>query len=340
MDAPTAAIDRATTAEGHNDSAMAEIGLLLYPGAQTAAIHGLTDLFSVANRMVAEHGDAARLLRISHWATRATGESLERIYDSQPGADGQPVAVVIPPSLGDTPSPASLQLSAAWVREQHSHGAIIGSVCMGAFVLAQTGLLDQRPATTHWNSAKAFAALYPQIRLDTDKPIIDDGDLITTAGLMAWAELGMRLVERLLGPGIATRTARYLLIEHRDNSECAGNFAPILGHGDAAILKVQHWLQSSGALEVSVNAMADKAGLEERTFLRRFRAATGLRPTEYCQHLRVGKAREMLEFTNGTVDHIAWTVGYQDPGAFRSTFKKITGFSPSDYRGRYGVRAT
>jgi len=340
MDAPEAAIDQATTAHVLKGSAVAEIGLLLYPGAQAAAIHGLTDLFSVANRMVAEHDDASRLLRVSHWSASATGESIERIYDSRPDADSHPVAVVIPPSLGDPPSPAALQLSAGWVREQHSRGAIVSSVCLGAFVLAQTGLLDQRPATTHWNSAKALSALYPQVRLDTDKPIIDDGDLITTAGLMAWAELGMRLVERLLGPGIATRTARYLLIEHRDNSECGGNFAPILGHGDEAILKVQHWLQSSGALEASVNTMADKAGLEERTFLRRFRASTGLRPTEYCQHLRVGKAREMLEFTNRTVDHIAWTVGYQDPGAFRSTFKKITGFSPRDYRDRYGVRAT
>ena len=84
-------------------------------------------------------------------------------------------------------------------------------------------------------------------------------------------------------------------------------------------------------------AMAQEANLEERTFLRRFRNATGLKPTEYCQHLRVGKARQMLEFTNGTIDHIAWTVGYQDPSAFRAIFKKITGLSPSDYRNRFGV---
>jgi len=173
--------------------------------------------------------------------------------------------------------------------------------------------------------------------VDVEKPMIDDGDLITTAGLMAWAELGLRVVERLLGPSIATATARFLMVEHSDSTKCGGNFAPILGHGDAAVLKVQHWLQASGAVEVSLSTMAAEAGLEARTFLRRFRAATGLKPTQYCQHLRVGKAREMLEFTNRTVDHIAWTVGYQDPGAFRSTFKKITGLSPRDYRGRFGV---
>ena len=114
-------------------------------------------------------------------------------------------------------------------------------------------------------------------------------------------------------------------------------FAPQLTHGDEPILKVQHWLQAKGGRDVSVSAMAEHAGMEERTFLRRFRNATGLKPTEYCQHLRVGKARQMLEFTNGTIDHIAWTVGYQDPSAFRATFKKITGLAPSDYRNRFGV---
>lgn len=96
-------------------------------------------------------------------------------------------------------------------------------------------------------------------------------------------------------------------------------------------------MQANGAVEVSLSVMAQQAGLEERTFLRRFRAATGLKPTEYCQHLRVGKAREMLEFTNGTIDHIAWTVGYTDPSAFRATFRKITGLAPSDYRSKFGV---
>lgn len=128
------------------------------------------------------------------------------------------------------------------------------------------------------------------------------------------------------------------MVEHSDSaSACGSNFAPILNHGDGPILQVQHWLQGTGATDVSLTAMAERAGLEERTFLRRFRAATGLKPTEYCQHLRVGKAREMLEFTNGTIDHIAWTVGYQDPGAFRATFKKITGLAPSEYRARFGV---
>jgi len=319
------------------ERAVAELGVLIYPGAQMAAVHGLTDLFGVADRIAVEH-QAAQLprLRVSHWQVE-NEQAPVRIYDSHPAEERGLLAVLIPPSIAgfsaEQASPGLLQ----WLRDQHARGATLGGVCVGSWLLAESGLLNSRSATTHWTSAKAFAERYPQIRLKADTPIVDDGDLITTAGLMAWSELGLRLVDRLLGPSIASATARFLVMEHSDSaSACGSNFAPILGHGDASILKVQHWLQSTGATDVSLAAMAERSGLEERTFLRRFRAATGLKPTEYCQHLRVGKAREMLEFSNGTIDHIAWTVGYQDPGAFRAIFKKITGLAPSEYRARFG----
>ena len=315
-----------------------ELGVLIYQGAQLAAVHGLTDLFGVANRIAAEHESAQLpLLRVSHWQVDAHGTPA-RTFDSHPGPEQPMMAVLVPPSIAefteDQAPPALLQ----WLRLQHAGGTVLGGVCIGSIMLARSGLLDGRSATTHWSSAKSFAASYPAVRLEADKPIVDDGDLITSAGLMAWSELGLRLVDRLMGPSVAADTARFLVIEHSASaSQCGSNFAPLLRHGDGAVLKVQHWLQASGAVDVSVAAMAQEANLEERTFLRRFRNATGLKPTEYCQHLRVGKARQMLEFTNGTIDHIAWTVGYQDPGAFRTIFKKITGLSPSDYRNRFGV---
>jgi len=323
------------------ERAVAEIGLLIYPGAQTAAVHGLTDLFEVANRMVdKQQSTQLPRLRVSHWQVDSRCEP-QRIFDSLADGDSGPLAaVLIPPSIMGLPGIEAMEGLSRWVVAQHSAGAIIGTVCLGAFVLAQTGLLDGRAATTHWTQAAPLSERFPNIRVHADKPIIDDGDIITTAGLMAWSELGLRLVDRLMGPSIATSTARFLVIEHSDSAaSCGSHFAPILGHGDAAVLKVQHWLQNIGAVDVSVAEMAQRAGLEERTFLRRFRAATGLKPTEYCQHLRVGKAREMLEFTQGTVDHIAWTVGYQDPAAFRATFKKITGLAPSEYRNTFGVGA-
>ncbi|MET1078892.1 MAG: helix-turn-helix domain-containing protein [Pseudomonas sp.] len=317
-----------------------EIGLLVYPGAQMAAVHGLTDLLGVAQRIAGEEASGTLpRLRISHWSFGNDLTTLQRSFDSLPEHDSPLAAVLIPPSLAGLPGAAVLEQLAQWLRQQHASGATLGAVCLGAYLLAETGLLDGRTVTTHWTHAQALALRFPRLKVDADRALIDDGDILTSAGLMAWAEVGLRLVDRVLGPSIASRTARFLMIEHRDSAaQCGSHFAPLLNHGDAAVLKVQHWLHGNGAVDVSLAAMAALACLEERTLLRRFRSATGLKPTEYCQHVRVGKARQMLEFSTGTVEHIAWTVGYQDPGAFRATFKKITGLSPSEYRGRFGAR--
>ncbi|WP_339530102.1 GlxA family transcriptional regulator [Pseudomonas mucidolens] len=315
-----------------------ELGVLIYSGAQMAAVHGLTDLFGVANRIAAEHqAEQLPLLRVSHWQVDPDGIPA-RVFASLAGADQPLMALLVPPSIAEFHEEQAPPALLDWLRRQHAGGTVLGGVCIGSIMLARSGLLDGRRATTHWSSAESFAARYPAVCLEADKPMVDDGDLITSAGLMAWSDLGLRLVERVLGPSIGASTARFLVIEHSASaSQCGSNFAPIFSHGDAAILKVQHWLQGCGAVNVSLPDMARQAGLEERTFLRRFRCATGLKPTEYCQHLRVGKARQMLEFTHSTIDHIAWTVGYQDPNALREIFKRITGLAPSDYRNRFGV---
>jgi transcriptional regulator GlxA family with amidase domain len=133
-------------------------------------------------------------------------------------------------------------------------------------------------------------------------------------------------------------TGRFLLIDPVGREQRHySSFAPRLNHGDEAVLKVQHWLQAKEAKSVTASAMAKKAGMEERTFLRRFKASTGLTPTEYVQHLRIGKARELLEFTKRPVDQIAYSVGYEDASAFRRTFNRIMGLTPSKYRHRFGV---
>ena len=158
---------------------------------------------------------------------------------------------------------------------------------------------------------------------------------------MAWADLGMKLVDRLLGSTIMLETARFLLVDPPGREQrYYSSFSPNFHHGDRSILSVQHWLQSNGARDANLHAMVARSGLEERTFLRRFQKATGLRPTEYCQQLRVGRAREMLEFTNNTVDQIAFSIGYEDAGAFRRIFHKVMGISPSAYRKRFGLTTT
>jgi transcriptional regulator GlxA family with amidase domain len=156
---------------------------------------------------------------------------------------------------------------------------------------------------------------------------------------MAWVDLGLKLVDRFLGPTVMLETARFFLVDASGRQQrFYSNFSPKLHHGDGPILKVQQWLQTSDVSSLSVSAMATKARMGERTFLRRFQKATGLTPTEYLQHLRVGKARESLEFSSLAMKEIAWKVGYEDYGAFRKVFQKIMGLSPADYRLRFSVQ--
>lgn len=314
---------------------IAEIGLVDYHACQLAMIHGMTDMLRIAGDLSEAHGGGR--LRISHWRLRPDG-GMARSYDTHEGQGGTPAVLVVPGALIRPLDADEAAPYARWLLDRHAQGAVLGSVCGGAFVLAATGLLGGRPATTHWTFANAFRDRFPDVRLDIDKAMIDDGDIVTAGGMLAWTDLALRLIDRLLGPTVMVETARYFLVDPggRDQRHF-GSFSPRLTHGDAAILQVQHWLQQKQGHGVGVAAMAAQARLEERTFLRRFRAATGLKPTEYAQNLRVAKARELLEFTNSPVDRIAWSVGYEDPGAFRKVFHRIVGLSPGDYRNRFGT---
>lgn len=318
---------------------MMEVRIVVYPGAQQAAVLGLTDVFEVANRVVLGHqSDSKTLVRVTHW-TQEHREKPSLGFDSCPlasAATTTTAAVILPPTLGEPARATDFPILLAWLRDLHAQGVVLTSVCAGAFLLAATGLMAGRRMTTHWSYAELLQNLYPDIRVDADRLLIDDGDIITAGGLMAWTDLGLRLVDRLLGPSVMMETARMLLVDPSGREQRFYSvFSPRLTHGDPAILKVQHWLQATEAQDVSLASMAAESGLEERTFLRRFQKATGMRTTEYCQRLRVGKAKEFLQFSTATVEQITWDVGYSDVGAFRKVFMRIVGLSPSEYRRRF-----
>lgn len=313
----------------------AEVGILLYRGCQTAMVHGLTDMLMTASDFSAARG--GRTLRVSHWSLDRAS-SFARSFDTHPGADGQADVLVAPGRLTGPVTTEEAGPFARWLAAQHARGAVLASNCGGTFLLAETGLLSGRSVTTHWMFADLLQIRFPDLNVEPEKIVIDDGDIITAGGLMAWADLAMRLIDHLLGPSIMVETSRFFLVDASGREQRHyGSFAPRLTHGDEAILRVQHWLQAKAARSVSVADMARESGLEERTFLRRFKAATGVKPTEYAQCLRVEKARELLQFTKRTVDQIAWSVGYEDPAAFRRVFGRLVGLPPGDYRRRFGA---
>ncbi len=316
----------------------AEVALLHYPGAQLAALHGLTDLFGIASDRSREiGGPTASMLRVTHWRPAAPEGPIEKVFDTHPGLSSRPAVAIAGPSLRNLPQdPETLDTLAGWLRDRHAAGAVVGSVCSGAYLLGHAGLLDGRVATTHWCHAADLAARFPAARIDPARLVVDDGDIITSGAVMAWTDLGLRLVERLLGSAVTVATARFMLFDPvgREQRHYSG-FAPRLNHGDGPVLRVQHWLQGVGGQGATLGAMADRAGLETRTFERRFLRATGLRPTEYCQHLRVARARELLELSALPIAQVAWKAGYGDEAAFRKVFRRVVGLTPGAYRRRF-----
>ncbi|GLS88928.1 AraC family transcriptional regulator [Cypionkella aquatica] len=309
------------------------IGILLYPNAQMSAVLGLTDLFQLADEIAGETSAVPRMC-VQHLTLEDGTPHL--VFASDPAPNSRPDVLILPPSLAQPITAAAAAPLTNWLRACHAEGTVLASVCAGAFLLGETGLLAGRAVTTHWTHAQTMQDRFPDAKVDADRLIIDGGDILSAGGLMAWTDLGLKLVDRFLGPITMAATARMMLVDPpgREQRYYSG-FVPRLTHGDAAILKSQHALQASEGRDAALGLLAEIAGLEQRTFLRRFQKATGLTATDYAQRLRVAKAQELLRFGQKPIEGVAWEVGYSDPGAFRKVFLRIVGLTPGDYRQRF-----
>lgn len=315
-----------------------EIGIVDYPGAQVACILGLTDLFGVASAIALEQRRSGQTpLRVTHWKLLHNRDAnLSCVYDSSPRGSSQPRTLIIPPTMVNFPHfdvPAGV---VSWVRSRHAAGTTLVSLCSGAFVLAKTGLADGRSVATHHASAEVLAKRFPQIVVDTNRRIIDDGDIITAGGFLSWVDVGLFLVDKILGLAVGAETARFVLSDPAaGEARYFTGFAPPRTHGDSAVLKAQQWVHMRDGRGVSLAAMAAAAGLERRTLLRRFASATGMAPIEYCRVVRIARARELLEGGNSSQKQIAQWLGYKDVASFARVFRKAVGSAPGTYRKRF-----
>jgi len=330
--------ERETAATGATN----EIGIVLYPGVQAACVHGLTDLFGIAAGIALDQRRDGRFpLRVTHWQpARSRDTELSCVYDSDPHGNPQPRILIIPPTMVDLPDPGIPAGVVSWLRSRYACGAKLISVCSGAFILAETGLVAGRSVSTHRICAEALAKRFPEITVDTNQRIIDDGDIITAGGFLAWVDVGLLLVDRILGVAVRAEAARFILSDPtaREARYFPG-FAPRQTHEDTAVLKAQEWVHIRDGRDVSLASMAAAAGLERRTFLRRFANATGMTPIEYCRAVRTARARELLEFGNTPQKEIAQSLGYEDVASFARAFRKVTGLAPGVYRKRFGLNA-
>ena len=316
------------------NSRVLDIGLLQYPGALSSAIFGLTELLSLANRISARYTEAKfPEFQVTHW--RVEGNNLFSQSHNTTRAD----ILIVPPSIEGTYYQAPDRFVLQWLAAQHRQGTTVCSACVGAFILAAAGLLDQRQATTHWNFAAQFKSRFPQVQLDTDRLLINDGDIITAGGVMAWLDLGLELVAQYTRPAVMMELGKLLVIDtgHREQRYYK-QFTPLFTHGNSAILKAQHYIQKHyREADLTVKTLAKHSLLGERTFLRNFTDATGLTPLEYLQRTRIQKSQTLLETSNAPIEQIALQVGYEDPSAFRKIFKRLTGLTPREFRQRFAT---
>lgn len=246
--------------------------------------------------------------------------------------------IVIVPTSGLDLDPKFVENSALlpWLKRQYDQGAYVVGVCMGAAYLAEAGLLDGRIATTHWAVAEQLAARYPKVNWRPDLFVTEDSRMLCSGGITGGNDVSLYLVEKLCGHEVAVQCAKSLLLHMPRTHQTGFAMLPVSSpHNNARIREVEHFLHDNFHRDISTEALASRAGLGARTFVRHFKAATGRLPAAYVQALRIEAAKAMLERDAMPVQSISAEVGYDDVAFFRGLFKRLVKMTPTEYRAHF-----
>lgn len=223
-----------------------------------------------------------------------------------------------------------------WIAKQYKQGAEVASLCIGAFLLASTGLLNGKHCATHWLMADEFRKMFPDINLIDDRIITDEQGLYTSGGAYSSLNLNLYLLEKFAGREMAVLASKIFEIDIERNSQSP--FIIFRGqkdHNDKTIREAQEYIETNYQEKITVDQLIDKFGVGRRTFERRFKQATSNTIIEYLQRVKMEAAKKQLEAGRKNVNEVMYDVGYTDSKSFREVFKKVTGMSPIDYRNKY-----
>lgn len=315
---------------------------LLIPRGHTSLVNivGTHQIFNQVNSFVKEKGAnpvfQVELIGMENPTRQSNGlfsVSPEKLISQIEKTD-----LIIIPAIHDAPEIAFSNNKdfIPWLKKQYQNGAEIVSLCVAAFFLAETGLLDGKQCSTHWIHAEDFKSRYPKTLLVPDKILTEDQGIYTSGGAYSYLNLLIYLVEKFAGREIAILTSKAFMIDLDKNSQSP--FIIFQGqkeHEDESIKKVQEFIETNYTTKMSVSQLAQIFAFSRRSLERRFKKATTNTVSQYIQRVKVEAAKKNLEKNQKNVNEVMYDVGYSDAKTFRSTFRKFTGISPIQYKNKY-----
>jgi len=249
--------------------------------------------------------------------------------------------VIVPPLSGDMN--AAIKLNAGlipWIVDQYNRGAEVASLCLGAFLLASTGLLNGKKCSTHWLFANEFRNMFPEVELVDEKVITEENHVYSSGGANSYWNLLLYLVEKYTNREMAILASKFFVIDMgRDDQSPFIIFQGQKYHEDVVVKNAQEYIEHNFQNKISVDELSDKFSVVRRTFERRFKKSTHNTVIEYIQRVKIEAAKKSFESSRKTIYEVMYDVGYTDIKAFRDVFKRITGMPPVDYRNKYNKNA-
>lgn len=325
-----------------HESTIMKVAILAYPQAVPTSVIGPYDILAKSGHVFKQlfpinSGDKFDITLVGHPTETLISHPLMPIEEAI--STRQQFDLVVIPAIEPLKIAEVLEQGTAmqdFIKTQYTGGAELASICMGAFLLASTGLLDGKRATTHWMGVDHFRQMFPEVILEDDKVIVDEGRIYSCGGAFTFTALMMYLVEKYCGHETAVMASKILLIDlYKDPQSSYQIFSLQHQHDDEVIREAQHRIEKEFTENISVTSLSENACMSTRTFLRRFKRATGNTPLEYLQRVRIEAAKKALENDTSAVDEIPSQVGYEDYGSFLKLFKRYTGVTPTDYRRKY-----
>lgn len=320
-----------------------KIGILVYERCTASMVLGVLDILSLANfQSKLQNGPELFDIEI----ISSTGESVSSFshFVIQPSssimADVHYDLIYVPGFMGDVDHVISAEASTciAWLKRQFQQGTVLTAACNGNFLLAEAGVFAGRKATTHWSLIDTFRERYKNVELQPERILIDEGDTISAAGVTAYFNLALFLVERYGSKELSLTCAKVFLVDSGRKIQTPYQMYQISKkHGDEEIARVQEWLENNFNEPVTLEKLMDISHLSEKTLIRRFKKATGDTPLVFLQKLRVENAKRLLESKTISFNEITWEVGYNDVSYFHKLFKSETGLTPVEYRSRFSI---